>query len=177
MIEVAKILLMRTNFVGASEPMVLSEIIYILIEKAERIAFRKRISKKTWTIGQGFKGDPRKTSRAFEVQVPGGTAIDKPRPTYFIYCSLYHCCNQPYPLHKLIYLCVYIYINSNIKTSKTLQYYTDHIMATIASLQSIDPSKPAKYPVTISEHLLREDRPYKRRKVNIQRALHPLINA
>ena len=33
MIEVAQILLMRTNFVGASEPMVLSEIIYIIIKK------------------------------------------------------------------------------------------------------------------------------------------------
>ena len=66
MIEVAKILLMRTNIVGASEPMVLSEIIYIIINQAGRNAFRKRKSKKTWTIGQGSKGDPRKNNWAHQ---------------------------------------------------------------------------------------------------------------
>lgn len=46
-------------------------------------------------------------------------------------------------------------------------------MAAIAKFPQIDPSKPAKYPVTISEQLLREDGPRKRRKVNIQRTLNP----
>ena len=43
-------------------------------------------------------------------------------------------------------------------------------MAAILHSPQIDPSKPAKYPVIISEQLLREDGPRKRRKVNIQRA-------
>ena len=47
-------------------------------------------------------------------------------------------------------------------------------MAAIARFPQIDPSKPAKYPVTISEQLLREDGPRKRRKVNIQRTFLPL---
>jgi len=41
-------------------------------------------------------------------------------------------------------------------------------MATTASTLPLDPSKPAKYPISISEQLLREDGPRKRRKVNIQ---------
>ena len=48
-------------------------------------------------------------------------------------------------------------------------------MAAIAHSPQIDPSKPAKYPVIISEQLLREDGPRKRRRVNIQRVLYPQI--
>ena len=43
-----------------------------------------------------------------------------------------------------------------------------NMAATIASL-SMDPSKTARCPVTISEQLLREDGPRKRRRVNVQR--------
>ena len=45
-------------------------------------------------------------------------------------------------------------------------------MAATANTPHIDPSKPAKYPVTISEQLLREDGPRKRRRVTVQRALY-----
>ena len=48
-------------------------------------------------------------------------------------------------------------------------------MAAIANFPHIDPSKPAKFHVTISEQLLREEGPRKRRKVNIQRTLYPQL--
>lgn len=41
-------------------------------------------------------------------------------------------------------------------------------MAAIAHPPQIDPSKPAKYPVTISEQLFREDGPRKRRRISVQ---------
>lgn len=43
------------------------------------------------------------------------------------------------------------------------------------SPQQIDPSKPAKYHVNVSEQLLREDGPRKRRRVNIERVWYPLF--
>ncbi|KAL2059557.1 hypothetical protein ABVK25_000850 [Lepraria finkii] len=46
--------------------------------------------------------------------------------------------------------------------------------ATIASLP-MDPSKTAKYPVTISEQLLREGGPRKRRRVNVQLNYRPKV--
>lgn len=49
-------------------------------------------------------------------------------------------------------------------------------MTTIANSPQIDPSKPAKYPVTVSDHLLREDGPRKRRKVNIQLNHRPKLS-
>ncbi|KAF6239288.1 hypothetical protein HO173_002549 [Letharia columbiana] len=49
-------------------------------------------------------------------------------------------------------------------------------MAAMANSSQIDPSKPAKYPITISEQLLREDGPRKRRKVNIQLNHRPKLS-
>ena len=48
-------------------------------------------------------------------------------------------------------------------------------MTAVAHSPRIDPYKPAKYPVTISEQLLREDGPRKRRRINLQRGLYTQI--
>ncbi|CAF9914254.1 MAG: hypothetical protein ALECFALPRED_009508 [Alectoria fallacina] len=50
-------------------------------------------------------------------------------------------------------------------------------MAAIANFPHIDPSKPAKFHVTISEQLLREEGPRKRRKVNIQLNHRPKLSS
>ena len=42
-------------------------------------------------------------------------------------------------------------------------------MAATMSAPLLDPTKHAKFPLSISEQLLREDGPRKRRKVNVQR--------
>lgn len=50
-------------------------------------------------------------------------------------------------------------------------------MATVAHPSQIDPSKPAKFHVNISEQLLREDGPRKRRRVNIQLNHRPKLSS
>lgn len=45
-------------------------------------------------------------------------------------------------------------------------------MATMMGSLFVDPAKTAKYPITISEQLLREDRPRKRQRVSVQCMKH-----
>ena len=100
MIEAAKFL-SRENSVDAPS----SEIMSLIRQKEciSEVNIQKNVDNRAGVIPGRIK--------LGEAQVPGGTAINKARPSYLAYCSLYHFCNQPYPAassQKPIYIYIYI---------------------------------------------------------------------